>query len=265
MAERLRARPPRVRGRRERGQEPVVEEVCERPVAHVVEQPGDPERLHHQPLGRDRLARRQRGQRRPQRRVQRAAPQPRLVHDPQAVGEPGVLGRREHPARALELRDPAQPLEPGRVEQVVLGDVLVGVAGGARLGGGQPLGELDVAVDRVGDEVDGREREPAAGSRAAGRGPRIRYGTQIRVVLVHGESVPRASRARTRNRYQWPRTRLGRVSAVARVLSRIVRQVRSSRRKRTSKSRRPAVWVWSRGSDAGPAERHVRVDRAPGR
>ena len=57
------------------------------------------------------------------------------MHDAQAMGEARVLGRREDPARALELADPAEPLEPGGVEQVLLGDVLVGQAGRRRLGG----------------------------------------------------------------------------------------------------------------------------------
>ena len=71
-----------------------------------------------------------------QARVERARPQPCLVHDPEAVGEARVLGRREDPARALELADPAHALEPGRVEQVLLGDVLVRQPGDRRLGRG---------------------------------------------------------------------------------------------------------------------------------
>ena len=66
--------------------------------------------------------------------IERARPQARLVHDPEAVGEARMLGRREDPARALELADPAQALQPGGVEQVVLGDVLVRQPGGRRLG-----------------------------------------------------------------------------------------------------------------------------------
>ena len=80
------------------------------------------------------------------------------MHDAQTVGEARVLGGREDPAGALELADPAQPLEPGRVEQVLLGDVLVGQPGRAGLVRREPLGQLDVAVDRVADEVDRGER-----------------------------------------------------------------------------------------------------------
>ena len=131
----------------------VVEEVGERPVADVVEQAGHPQRLDDQALGRDGLAGARPGSR-AKARVERARPQARLVHDPEAVGEARVLGRREDPARALELADPAQPLEPGGVEQVLLGDVLVGQPGRRGLVAGQALGQLDVAVDRVADQVD---------------------------------------------------------------------------------------------------------------
>ena len=85
------------------------------------------------------------------------------MHDAQAVGEARVLGGREDPAGALQLADPAQPLEPGRVEQVLLGDVLVGESGERGLGGRQALGQLDVPVDRVADEVDRGERVAAFG------------------------------------------------------------------------------------------------------
>ena len=48
-------------GMRRRGparQDVLVEEVGEGPVAHVVQQPGDPQRLDHERLGRDRVLRR---------------------------------------------------------------------------------------------------------------------------------------------------------------------------------------------------------------
>ena len=56
----LARRPARVGRRGERRQDVVVEEVGERPVADVVEEPGDPERLDDQALGRRRLAGRER-------------------------------------------------------------------------------------------------------------------------------------------------------------------------------------------------------------
>ena len=184
-------------GCREGRQDLVVEEVGERAVADVVEEPRDAQRLDHQPLGRDGLAGRERAERRPQARVQRAGPQPGLVHHAQAVGEARVLGGREHPARALELADPAQALDPGGVEQVVLGDVLRVEVRGAGLGRREALRQLDVAVDRVADQVDGGEREapPGAGVRL---GDRVPYGTQTRPALVHAERLPRRSVPRTR-------------------------------------------------------------------
>ena len=89
---------------------------------------------------------------------------------PEAVGEPRVLGRREDPAGALELADPAQPLEPRRVEQVLLGDRPRRAARPrADFGRRQALGQLDVAVDRVADEVDRAERVARASRPPASR------------------------------------------------------------------------------------------------
>ena len=95
--------------------------------------PGHPQRLGDQTLRRDRLVTgRDKG--RAQARVERPRPESGFVHDAKAVGEPGVLGGREDPASALQLADPAQPLQPGRVEEVLLGDILGGQPGGRRLG-----------------------------------------------------------------------------------------------------------------------------------
>ena len=112
------------------------------------------------------------------------------------MGEPRVLGGREDPASALQLADPAQPLEPRGIEEVLLGDVLVGQPGGRRLGRRQPLGEFDVPVDRVADEVDGGERVPPHGwvARAPRYAPR----------LLHAPTLPRRSVARTRTEYVRP-------------------------------------------------------------
>ena len=122
----------RIGRRPERRQDVVVEEMRERPVAHIVEQTGDAQRLDHEPLGRHRLSPAA-TQRRPQAWIQRPGPQAGLVHDPEAVGEARMLGGREDPARALELADAAQSLEPRGIEEVVLGDVLVGQPGRGRL------------------------------------------------------------------------------------------------------------------------------------
>ena len=140
-----------------------------------------------------------------------------------------------------------QPLDPGRVQEVVLGRVLLVESGRARLRGRQALGQLHVPVDRVADEVDGGEEQ--APPAAIGRGGRVgRYGTQTLFSLVHRERLPRRSAAWTRNPYQWPCGRPYSVSAVLVVSFLIVRQAPPSTRYRTSNERRPAVWVWSRGS-----------------
>ena len=68
---------PRVLGRGKGREHPVVEEVRERPVADVMEEARDAQRLDDQALGRERLARRERGQRGPKGRQQRARPQAR--------------------------------------------------------------------------------------------------------------------------------------------------------------------------------------------
>ena len=163
VGEPLRVRPAGIGRCLERGQDVIVEEVRERPVPDVVEQSGHPHRLGDEALGRQRSIVRVVGEGRAQAGVERPRPQPGLVHDAQAVREARVLGGREDPAGALELADPAQALEPRRVEEVLLGDVLVRQPGRGGLGPRQPLGELDVPVDRVADEVDGGERVPPHG------------------------------------------------------------------------------------------------------
>ena len=102
----------------------LIEEMGERPVADVMEKPGQPQGLDDQAFGWGRRGRLRRRQSRAQARVEMASPQPGFVHHPQAVGEAAVLGRGEDPARALELADAPHPLQPGRVEQVALGRLL---------------------------------------------------------------------------------------------------------------------------------------------
>ena len=63
-----------------------------------------------------------------------------------------------------------------RVEEVLLGDVLGGQPGRGRLGRTEPLGQLDVPVDRVADEVDRGERVPP---------DVVGQGTQMRDSAVH--------------------------------------------------------------------------------
>ena len=251
----LGAGPARVDRGGEGGQELLVEEVGERPVADVVEEARDPQRLDDQPLGRDRLAGRDRRQRGPQARVQRARPEPRLVHHAQAVGEPRMLGGGEDPARALELADPSQPLDPRRVEEVVLGDVLGVEVRGARLVRGEALRQLDVPVDRVADEVDGGERE-AASPPVGRRGGLVPYGTQTRPSVVHSERLPRWSAARTRKPYQCPRDRsLQRERCRGSCCSGPSASRRGRRGTWTSKLARPASVGLERPIVAGPVER----------
>ena len=120
---------------------------------------------------------------RPEDRVERPRPQPGLVHDAEAVGEARVLGRREDPAGALELADPAQALEP-RACRAGPPRRRPRRAGRRRgLAGAQALGQLDVAVDGVADQVD---------RRGTGGGPSIR-------MLSGGSARERAARA-------WPAT-----------------------------------------------------------
>ena len=163
MRQALAGIPARVRRGRPARQHVLVEEMRERTVAHVVQQTRDAQRLDHQRLGGDGVLRRLALVERvlvqhvAQGGVEGASPEARLVHDAEPVHESRVLRAREDPARALQLADPPQPLQPLRVEQVLLGDVLVRQAGSRRLVRGEPLGQLDVPVDGIADEVDGLE------------------------------------------------------------------------------------------------------------
>jgi hypothetical protein len=65
------------------------------------------------------------------------------VHRAETVGEPAVLGGREHPPRTLQLMDALEALHPRAVDDVGLGDLA---------GAGQR--DAQVPVQRVGDEVD---------------------------------------------------------------------------------------------------------------
>ncbi len=125
-------------GEVEVGEEVVVEEVAEGPVAHVVEQPRHPHQLLEERRG-GRVG--ELGLERP---VELEREAPREVHRPQGVLEAAVLRGREDPPRRLQLRHPAQPLHPRGVDQVLLGRLA-----------GRPLrpGIEDVLVDRIGDET----------------------------------------------------------------------------------------------------------------
>ena len=145
---------PGIRRRGEVAQDVLVEEVGERPVPDVMQQPGQPQRLHDQPLRGRLRARLRRSQGRPQAGIKVAGPQPCLVHDAQAVREAAVLGRREDPTSALQLADATHPLDPRRVEQVAFGRRFGRQAEPTRAFRREALRQLDVAVDRIADEID---------------------------------------------------------------------------------------------------------------
>ena len=244
----LAVRPARIGGRREGGQDVVVEEVGERPVARR-RGAGRPSAASRRPGPPRGAGRRRIGECRPQARVERPRPEAGLVHDPEAVGEPRVLGRREDPAGALQLADAAQPLEPRGVEQVLLGDVLGGQPGGRRLVRRQPLGQLDVPVDRVADEVDRGERL-AAHARSGHPdphlgGPRADVAPPGRWPARAGRtSVPDASFT-VRDVRRGPRSRL------------VAHEPAVDPRPGHRKSPSPAVCVWSGGS--APLHRQATV------
>ncbi len=200
VGERLPVGPAPVRGRREGGQDVIVEEMGEGAVADVVEQPRNPQRLHDQPFGRRPQAGVRHGQGVDERRIEVAAPKPGLVHHAEPVREPRVLRGREDPARALQLADPAQALEPDGIEDVLLGRLLGRHPGGLRLGGGEPLRQLDVAVDGIADEVDGGEAGRAHGAIVAApgrRGRAVGQGTQTDMAALVVPRFRARSRART--------------------------------------------------------------------
>ena len=86
MGEPLAGHLARIGRGRKSGEDVIVEEVGERPVSDVMEEPRDPERLDDQALARNGLA--AGGQGDPERRVELAGPQSGLVHDPETVREP---------------------------------------------------------------------------------------------------------------------------------------------------------------------------------
>ena len=119
-------------------QEVVVEEVAERAVTDVVEEPRRPQELL------DQRGRRRVGEGRAERGIEVLGEPAGQVHRPERVLEAAVLGGRVHPARRLQLRHAAQPLHPRGVDQVLLG----------RLAGNPARSRVeDVLMDRVGDEA----------------------------------------------------------------------------------------------------------------
>jgi hypothetical protein len=92
-----------------------VEEVTERPVTDVVQQPRDAHGLHHQSKGGRVLAAGA------ERRVEVVRPFARQVHGAESVLEARVLRGGEYPPGALQLVNATQALQPRAVQQVLLG------------------------------------------------------------------------------------------------------------------------------------------------
>src|SRR5439155_6747862 len=119
-------------------EEVVVEEMTERTVTDVVEQPGGAQELLDQ-RGRRRI-----WKDRAKRRIELLGQPPGQVHRAERVLEAAVLGCWVYPARGLQLRHAAQPLHPRGVDQVLLG----------RLTRNPPGTRIeDVLMDGVGDEA----------------------------------------------------------------------------------------------------------------
>ncbi len=81
------------------------------------------------------------------------------VHGAERMLKARVFGGGEYPPGALQLMDPAQPLQPGVVDQLLLG--------GSRHSAG--FGHLDIAIDGVAGEVDSAVFLEGAGHRADSR------------------------------------------------------------------------------------------------
>ncbi len=119
-------------------QKVVVEEVAERPVPDVVEQPRGAQQLFDQ-RRRGRV-----GEDRAQRRIELLGQPPGQMHRAERMLEAAMLRRRVHPARRLQLGHAPQPLHPRGVDQVLLGR-LAGHAARTRV--------ENVLMDGVGDEA----------------------------------------------------------------------------------------------------------------
>ena len=106
-------------------------------MADVVEQPGHPHHLHHQ------VSRGSIGAALTETGVKVVGEAPTEVHCPDRVLKARVLGGVEDPPGGLELVDPALALEPGVVQERLLG------AGPVV----QLLGDAAVVVEGIGQQV----------------------------------------------------------------------------------------------------------------
>ena len=130
----------------------VIEEVREGTVADVVQKARDAEGLHDEALARHR--RPVGSESRSERWIEVSCPEARLMHHPEAVCEAAVFGGGEDPSGTLQLTDTTEALEPWAIEQILFGGLLWGVARGGCPISREALGQFDVAVDRVTDQVD---------------------------------------------------------------------------------------------------------------
>ena len=130
----------------------VIKEVGEWPVAHVVQQPRNAKRLNNEPFAWDGIA--ARAQLLSERTVKMARPEARLMHHPKAVRETTMFGGGEDPACALQLTDATESLQPRCIQQILFRRLLREVAERCRTLWCKSLGQLDVAVNRIADQVD---------------------------------------------------------------------------------------------------------------
>ena len=116
----------------------LVEEMAERPMPDVVQQPSHPECLLD--AGRRRYV----GVQHREVGIELPRPPAAEVHRPQRVLKPRMLATGEHPPGRLQLMNSPQTLQPGVVEQVLLRGLAIAA---------NPLGDFDVAEQWIGDQV----------------------------------------------------------------------------------------------------------------
>ena len=152
VRESLPRRAARVIGGWELLQHLVVKEVGERSVAHIVQESGNAQCLYNEPLTWDRIA--TCAQLLSERTVEVACPEACLMHHAETVCKAAVFGGGEDPTCALQLTDATESLQPRCIQQILFGCLLREVAERCGTLWCESLGQLDVAVDRIADQVD---------------------------------------------------------------------------------------------------------------
>ena len=89
------------------------------------------------------------------------------MHHTKAVRETTVFGSREDPTCALQLTDAPESLQPRRVKEILFGRLLHEVAERCGTLWRESLRQLDVAVDRIADQVDRLKARCLTGTVAA--------------------------------------------------------------------------------------------------